>query len=124
MAVEARLYDVTMLADGDLSDAQHYFMMLHASDEDYIDLADAAAATLFGVLQDKPEASGRACNVRRIGRSKLVLGGTVTYGQKLTSDANGAGVAATAGQRYGAIALEGGDAGDTVTVEMEFGYVP
>lgn len=124
MAVEARLYDVTMLADGDLSDAQHYFMMLHASDEDYIDLADAAAVTLFGVLQDKPEASGRACNVRRIGRSKLVLGGTVTYGQKLTSDANGAGVAATTGQRYGAIALEGGDAGDTVTVEMEFGYVP
>lgn len=124
MAVEARLYDVSMLADGDLSDAQHYFVMLHATDADYIDLADAAADALFGILQDKPEASGRACNVRRIGRSKVVLGGTVAYGDKVTSDANGAGVAATTGQRYGGIALEAGDAGDTVTVEMEFGYVP
>ena len=120
MAISQQVYDISMKTATDLSDKQFYWMQVSA---DYtVALATAADTELVGLLQNKPE-SGVAAQVRRVGISKAVLGGTVTAGSRLTSDANGKTVAATSGQRYGAIALEGGDSGDTISVLMEFGTV-
>lgn len=52
----------------------------------------------------------------------LALGGTVTAGDKLKSDSDGAGVAATAdAEHYGAVALQSGVSGDIVEVRVEIG---
>lgn len=49
----------------------------------------------------------------------LVLGGTVTTGQFIKSDANGEGVASTADQEdVGAIAMADGVAGDAIPVQL------
>jgi len=120
MAIEQQVYDITMKTATDLSSSQYYWVQV--SDDFTCAIATAAVADLLGLLQNKPE-SGQAAQVRRVGISKAILGETVTAGQLLTSDANGKSVVATSGQRYGAIALEGGDDGDIVSVLMEFGSV-
>jgi hypothetical protein len=55
---------------------------------------------------------GEVCN--------LELGGTVTRGDRVKSDANGKGVtSATNGDEYGAIALVSGVSGDLIQVELK-----
>lgn len=56
------------------------------------------------------------------GEAELELGGAVTRGQRLTSDANGKGVTtAVAGNILGAIARTSGVAGDIIPVFVIFG---
>ena len=50
--------------------------------------------------------------------AQLQLGGTVTPGDLLTSDASGFGVTATTGQYAGARAVEAGTSGKIVTVQL------
>jgi len=123
MAVELEIFDIGVLkADADRSGKQFYFMKMSSTDFTF-SLCGAGEVPL-GILQNKPAAAGRAGQIRRVGLSKLVLGGTVAAGGLIKSDAAGAGVAAdTNNDNYGAMCLEGGDSGDTVTVLMEFGEV-
>ena len=51
----------------------------------------------------------------------LTLGGTVTHGDFLKSDASGNGVAASTGDLYGAMAEESGVSGQKVRVQVVFG---
>lgn len=69
----------------------------------------------IGVLQDKPAAGdpGAVCFPGDI--TKLVLGGTVTAGQDLQSDGNGAAVAAVTGSFVIGQALAGGSSGAIIT---------
>lgn len=72
--------------------------------------------------------SGQPVRVQGVGSiAMLELGGTVTPGTYLKSDANGRGVAvATTGtviQNYGAIALQGGSAGSIIRVMVIIGKV-
>lgn len=54
----------------------------------------------------------------------LRLGGTVTNGQRIKSDASGKGVAATADKdAYGAKALQSGVDGDVIEVVVETGFL-
>jgi hypothetical protein len=53
----------------------------------------------------------------------LTLGGTVTAGDWLMSDADGKGVLATDGNFYGAQALQGGATGQEVLVQVQLGYL-
>jgi hypothetical protein len=53
----------------------------------------------------------------------LTLGTTVTVGAQLASDANGKGVLGTTGQNLGAEALEAGNAGDLIRVQVVLGKV-
>lgn len=55
--------------------------------------------------------------------SDLVLGGAVTRGDFLTATANGAGVTASAGEYYGAVAQESGVSGDRIRVLLLFGQL-
>src|SRR3990170_4925257 len=84
-------------AAGDLSALQFRFMKMSAAD------------TLIGVLQNKPNAAGKAASVKVIGGSKLQVDATtdIAAGDKLTSDANGKGIKTTTDTHHvGAIALE------------------
>jgi hypothetical protein len=84
-------------------------------------IAGAADEDLVGILENKPDEAGITATVCRMGLSKLVLGGDVTVGMKLTSDADGRGVAAADDERYGAVALEDGAEDEVRTVIVEFG---
>lgn len=123
MAVELEIFDIGILkAEGDKSDYQHHFMKLTSADFTFT-LCGAGVVPL-GILQNKPAAAGRAGQIRRVGLSKLIIADTITSGELLKSDASGHGVHAdTNNDNYGAIALEAGTTGQTITVLMEFGEV-
>lgn len=79
----------------------------------------AAAGEGFGVLQNAPT-SGLTADVGTVGATKVVVGAAVAAGAKLTSNAAGRAVTATAGQKYILLALEAGGAdGDIITAIYE-----
>ena len=121
MAEELLGWDLGILrAHGDLSSFQHRFVKISGQKKAAF---CAAGDPIVGILQNAP-ASGRACQIRRMGLSKLDIAATVTAGQKLKAAALGKGTpVASDGDDYGAIALEGGADTQTITVLVEFGEV-
>jgi hypothetical protein len=108
-------------ANADLSSNQFQIVKRTAGKAALCAVAGEAA---FGVLQDDPAASGRACVVRVAGISKVVYGGTVSIDDALTTDANGKAVAIGAGGgRYLGRANVAGVLDDTGEVIM-FGPAP
>lgn len=65
------------------------------ADDDTLSVAAADSDELVGIFQHKTDAAGDEVRVMLTGISRLVLGGTVTRGALLTSDAAGKGVAVT-----------------------------
>ena len=121
MALELGIWDMSLDAAADLEDEQFHILQLSA--EYTAAIASGGDGVLIGILQNKPDAAGKAAEIRRVGISKVVCGGTIAVGDEVTSDADGHAVAATEGQRYVGIALEAGVAGRTISVLMEFGYL-
>jgi hypothetical protein len=80
-------------------------------------LASAATDKLFGVLNNQPK-DGETASVRgrnSQGTFKVVIGGTVTINDLLTSDANGAAVTTTnSGDQVIGIAQESGVVGQVI----------
>lgn len=101
-------------AGADLSGKQ-YRVVKQQSDRTVV-LATAASDNLFGVLTNAPVAGDTAdvCGINAVGTFKVVLGGTVAFGAKLTTDANGAGVTATTGNNVFGIAQEAGVTGQVI----------
>ena len=66
-----------------------------------------AGALAYGILDSKPEAD-QAAPVKVQGISKVMLGGTVTPGTEVMSDASGRAVAATSGLFVCGIVEDGG----------------
>jgi len=122
MAVEQHHYDITLEAARDLTDNQYHVMA--GSGARGCDLAGAADEDSLGIVQNKPEGSGHAANVRRGGISKAVCGGTIPVWSKVTSDANSHMGVAAEGERYIGLAEEVGATGRIISIVMEFGYVP
>lgn len=85
-------YDISLVAAADLSADQFCFVAVNSSGE--AALAGAGAAAL-GVLQGAPTA-GEAAQIRVMGVSKVVAGGTITAGNLISSNASGQAVAYTA----------------------------
>jgi len=83
----------------------------------------AAGDAVLGVSTDINSAEGRPCDVQFDGIAKIELGGSVTFGDKLASDANGKAVAATSGE-IGGIALDSGVSGDFIRVKLVTLNVP
>jgi hypothetical protein len=85
-------------------------------------VANGAANTdpLIGVFGSLPAAIGEMADVTVDGQEYLELGGTVTAGAPLTTDAQGRGIvaapAAATTVRIGAFALEPGVSGDRIKV--------
>ncbi len=68
--------------------------------------------------EDKVEVAGVG------GGAKVLLGDTVAFGDLITSDSAGKGVATvTAGDRYVAMALEDGVVGDLIAVDVVMGLI-
>lgn len=123
MAYEERLETITREAGSDLSASQYRFVNL-ASDNQ-VDRAASAGVDCLGVLQNKPDAAGRAACIATGGTSKVVAGGTFDAGDKITTDNQGRAVEATTGQQILGIAMEAGVSGVVTSVNLEkSGVVP
>ena len=80
-----------------------------------------AGETAIGITGELDTAEGCRCDVQLDGIAEVECGGSVTFGAKLASDANGKAVAAESGEYLG-IALEGGVSGDIIRVKLSGGY--
>ena len=82
--------------------------------------ATAATDALIGLSDMLAAADGQTADVIMSGSGELELGGTVSAGDPITSDANGKGVAGAAGAGNVAIgyALSAGVAGDIIDVAI------
>ena len=103
MAHQEQLQNITLVAGQDLSAAQFQMMAVAADGE--IDPAGAGAA-VAGVLQNNPDAQGKAAAVGYAGKTMVKAGAAVTAGDLLASDANGKAVTASTGNYIVGIALE------------------
>lgn len=103
MAYEENLQTISKQAGSDLSSRQYRFMTVNSSSQ----LAVAGAGVAVeGILQDKPDASGRAGSLGIAGVSKVEAGAAFTAGDDLTPDSVGRAVTAGTGDVVGATALE------------------
>lgn len=100
--------------------AAAFLIAKFGGDDDTLSQATASTEDLVGVFQHITTVAGEEVRVMLDGISRVVLGGTVTRGGLITSDANGKGVAigAVAGTNYNAIgrALASGVSGDIIPV--------
>ena len=118
MAVEGRQDRWAFKAGADLTAAQYKAVKLDANGN--IVLAGAGEAAV-GILVDMP-AAGEYGTVAVDGIAKAVAGGAVTPGVLLAADANGAVVAAVAGNHIIGQALSGASAaGELVTLVLARG---
>jgi len=86
--------------------------------------ATAASDAIMGVSSELDIDTTGALDIAKTGETSLVIGGTVTKGDFLTSDSAGAGIKAVSGNRYGAMAEESGVTGDQIDVTLCFGKLP
>lgn len=117
MAIEEALQTVSFDAAADLSASQYCFVKVDSNGR-------AALAgdgdSPVGVLQDKPGALGRACSVGTLGKTKVLAGGSVTKGGRVTVGANGKAVAVASGDDfYMGIALDTLASGKIGTIMLQ-----
>jgi hypothetical protein len=116
MATENSLISVSLPAAADLSAAQYKIVQINASGQ--AALANATSLAV-GVLQNKPSAAGRIATVAIYGSTKVVAGGTIAAGARVTSDANGNAIAATtAGDAVIGVAEVGAASGDIFQIVL------
>ena len=116
-AYEEGLVCTTKPANTDLSAKQFYFVAINSSGY----MAVAGAGDADGVLQNKPSAQYHAASWAYGGITKVVLGGTVAIGARVTSDSSGKCVTAGSGEITLGLCLVGGDSGDIGTILLQRG---
>ena len=98
---------------------EYRFVKMGTADDKVIQAT--AGAKILGISPDYI-AAGKAIAPQTAGQAELILGGGITRGQKIKSDADGKGVYAdTNKDEYGAVALRSGVAGDVIPVLIEKG---
>ncbi|OHD25655.1 MAG: hypothetical protein A2Y38_01650 [Spirochaetes bacterium GWB1_59_5] len=88
MATEQKILDMTYEAGEDLSSDQYRFVMLGSDGK--VRRPDSVTEVAHGVLQNAPDASGKAAVVRIIGISKVQAGGAVALGDFVVAEYVGA----------------------------------
>lgn len=117
MSYEERLETISVPANADLSAKQYCFVKVNSSGR-LVAAGDGELA--LGILQDKPAAAGRAGCVATGGVSKCLLGGTVTAGDRVSSNSDGAGVSEGTGDNITmGIAMESGASGEIIAVNLQ-----
>lgn len=106
MAAEGgHVWDISAASSGSLTSSQFYFVKLAA--QDVVALCTGSSqgsARAFGVLQNDPD-SGQAAQVRKLGLTKLVAGGSIAVGDWIACSTGGTGLSAgTTGQFCVAVA--------------------
>lgn len=124
MATEHGILDLSFPAAGDLSTKQFYPVTMNTVGR--INTIAATTTRALGVLQDDPDAAGRACAVRLLGESKVIVDGStnpIYPGYAIGVNASGIGVfTTTANQEILGIALEQSiAAGDIISVFVTSG---
>lgn len=95
MAVELPVLDYTFKAGADLSAKQFYFMEFDGNGD--VVACNAATDIPVGVLQNKPDASGKAAIVRVVGISKVSADAALSRGDLIGTSADGQADAKTVG---------------------------
>jgi hypothetical protein len=112
MAYEEGLTCITLIAGADLSGKQYYFVKLDGAGKAVV--STAAGAKVVGVLQNKP-VSGAAATVAVLGKTKAIVGASVTAGDLIMTDSAGKCItAATTGSTIAGWAEVGGAADGVV----------
>lgn len=119
MAQEHQILDWSLPAAGDLSTKQFYPVALQSNGR--VGTIGSTTTAAIGILQDDPDAAGRACAVRIEGVSKMYVRGDVAPiypGYRLGINSDGLGIfTTTANQEIVATALEQSTAaGDIISV--------
>lgn len=96
MSFEQNVKTINLVTAADLSAKQFYLCKTNSSG--LAALASSAGQDVTGVIYDNGGTSGRVIPVANGGSVMVIYGGTVTAGDKLTTDANGKAVTA-AGSR-------------------------
>lgn len=118
MSQAIRDFEVTLNSTNDLSLKQFYIVAVDTSNDHAVVLGAAATDPIVGVLQNKPKANQGAL-VRFIGTTKVIAGGTITRGDRVTSDANGKAITTTStGNAVLGRALVSAVAGDILEVML------
>lgn len=115
----------TVTMDSDLSAKAGYAVNLDATDDNNVDLASAATAVPFVLMEGVDGSSAKANGTIALsGRVVLKLGGTVAPGDKLTANASGEWIKTTTDtNHYGAVALQIGVDGDEIEAWVVQGMV-
>lgn len=115
----------TITMDSDLSNKEGYAVALDATDDNNVNLLEAATSVPF-VLLDCGNGATTKYNgsIALSGRVKVKLGGTVAPGDKLTATTAGVWIkTVTDKDNYGAIALQIGASGDLCEAMVVQGMV-
>jgi hypothetical protein len=108
---------ITLAAGADLSASQYCFVKLNSSG--LVVLCGAGEAAI-GILQNDPDASGKAATVAISGVSKIVAGGSITRGVRVASDGSGKAKTAVAGSVN---TSNSGTAADAVVASFTMGHI-
>lgn len=87
MAYEQDVEIRSVNAAADLSTKQFYGVKINSSG--LLALCDAAGENVYGVLQNKPDAAGRAASVAVSGITKAIAGGVIAPGATVAVNASG-----------------------------------
>jgi hypothetical protein len=101
---------LTAPAGQSLASNQYCFVKYNASGQ--IVPCSVANESPLGVLQNNPNAVGKACEVVVIGITKVVVGGSIPVNSSISTDASGHAVTTgtnAQGKLYGAVAAASGD---------------
>jgi hypothetical protein len=93
MSFEQNVVTISMVTAADLSAKQFYLGVVNSSG--LLALASAAGQEVDGVIYDNGGTSGRVTSLAVGGTVQVILGDTVTAGDKLTTNASGKAVLAT-----------------------------
>ncbi len=95
----------TLLAGADLSAQRNRFAKITA--DNTVGVATANTDPVVGIIDDIPfNAAGAQVAIRFAGTAQVFAGAAYAAGAKLTTDASGRAVLATAGQTFHAIAIQ------------------
>lgn len=96
--------------------------VIHAAKDGECDPASGGDDPIWGVSSTQGAAAGAVCDITEIGEAVLELGGTVSAGDDLTSDADGKAIVADPDPgetvQVGARAKQSGVAGDFIYVTV------
>lgn len=93
-----------------------YRIVKFGSTDDYVVQAAAAGDSVIGVVEGVAPSAGERCDVVLAGIAEVTLGGGVTRGGGVVSDASGKGVAAASSNRAIGYALASGMSGDVIPI--------
>jgi hypothetical protein len=86
------------------------------ADDSHVVAAAASTDAPVGVNERLDRVSGDRADIVVQGIADVLLGGTVNFGDRITADANGKGVAATSGSNNVGMAMADGVSGDIIPV--------